>query len=169
MKSLPTFQTTAVLLAGFLALTACRQGEQATEAKPKGLTLDVSVEQVPPFRLKMRLANQGSITEQVEYGYLPWAHYASTIILVPADDIYARPLATGYPYSDPIPGMAPTDLRPGAVLEGEVLLEHRFRDLPGALTRDDVLVFWSYQPHMPGGVRGERFGGMVLIHRLGNR
>jgi hypothetical protein len=70
-------------------------------------------------------------------------------------------IAEELPAVDPIIGtqMIP----PNGVLEGKVILQKRFRDLPEVLTKHEVILFWSYQLNPLGGPALPRCGGWLLI------
>lgn len=57
-----------------------------------------------------------------------------------------------------------TTLAPGEPVVSHIPLEHHFEGFASALSKHDILLFWSYEtPQVSPRVKPERFGGMLVI------
>jgi len=113
------------------------------------------------LHVKVRSGYQDPIS--VNKSDLPWENrYSMIVVAVGARSVGGVTLREVYPISDPVP--SEIAIRPGEVLEGDVVLRDRFPTLPEELRKRDVVVFWSYQlPFRSGKTVSNRASGYLVI------
>jgi hypothetical protein len=151
-----------IILAIALAVTA-----HAAASSPADVAGDLRITVAymkPGHLLRVTITNVGTTPLQMNDAWVPWAHlYAMQLVAVrPADPFGpSQPLVRTTAIDDPV-GRRVT-IRPGEGLTGEIELDQQFPDLPAALARDDMLLFWSYVPLYAPNTMGIRTGGWLLL------
>ena len=111
--------------------------------------------------VSFRITNLASDAVLINESALPWGdRYGVLLFVVTKRDQQA--LKARYPVSD-VFVEKPVRLESKASISGIVELSGRFGDLSTALSKDDLLVFWFYEPKDAKGVELGQYGGWVLI------
>jgi hypothetical protein len=133
--------------------------------------LRVTVAYVTPGHLlRVTIKNVGVVPLEINDAWLPWAHlYAMQLVAIrPADPFGpSQPLVRTTAIDDPIGRRI--IISPGKELTGDVPLDQQFQDLPTAVARDDMLLFWSYVPLYVTNTMGIRTGGWLLLPKESTR
>jgi len=64
------------------------------------------------------------------------------------------------------PPIGPRTIPGGKTASGTIDLKYDYPDLVAILKRDDVALFWTYQPSLSDGTQFERDGGWLLLNKL---
>ena len=113
--------------------------------------------------LKFEMRNLAKSPLEMYESNLPWGIQISTRLYAFELDAEQTQLEEALYIDDPGPNEIV--LKPGAVLHGNIFLEWRFPSLLEVTKTHDVIVFWTYLPRSVNQVRGERFGGWVMVPR----
>lgn len=113
--------------------------------------------------LKFEMRNLGHAPLELHESYLPWGIQTSTKLYAFKLDAEQTQLEEALYVDDPGPNTI--FLQPDAVLRGEISLAWRFPSLREAIKTRDVIVFWTYLSTNAEHVRGERFGGWVVVSK----
>jgi hypothetical protein len=92
---------------------------------------------------------------------LPWGDRYG-VLLFAVTKREQQPLNARYPVSD-IFVEKPVRLESKASIRGTVRLSDRFSDLSAVLGKDDLLVFWFYEPKDANRAELGKYGGWLLI------
>ena len=132
---------------------------------PNVSQLVLSVTPVEPshqqLRLRIELEFHGAKRVVVDRSMLPWGIRDALLIVPIVTDPFGTRVDEAQYVDDPHHDYM--DLTPDDSLSGEVDLQQRFPDLAEALTRRDVVVFWSYELRPVDGPAYPRISGAVLI------
>jgi hypothetical protein len=145
-----------------LALTA---GASASSSSHGTEDLRVTVAYVEPGHLlRVTITNASAVPLQMIDTFLPWGYSYSTqlVAIRPLSPFSGgQPLARTTAIDDAVGSRI--SIPPGKTLSGDISLDQQFSGLSAALTRDDMLLFWSYLPVYSSGATGSRSGGWLLL------
>lgn len=150
------------LIGGGLSIFMASKHQQGV-ATSKTLDLIISLRElgVNKYILDVKLKNTGRAPLVVYRGSLPWASRHSLLLIAVRANVTHDALEERLVIDDP--GPEQLEIKPGETLTGEILLDERFPDLPSAVRKNDVIIFWSYQLKPLNTAPLERMGGWLLI------
>jgi len=128
------------------------------------LKVDVALQQpkANQYVLHVTLKNSGATTLSTLRHRLPWGNTYSLLVVAATEG--GKLPNESFLIDDPT--FVEIQIKPGEILEGDVPLNLRFRDLPDEVTKHDVIIFWSYRMQLQNGNYLERFGGWLLIPKV---
>jgi len=158
-------KTVGVLLMGYW-LTAIAIGAQGNSEVPIDVKAEIRREGKSNIILYTTLKNSSSNSITLWNVDLPWGHFRNMIVVVvPLSQ--PTPLKEWFSPSNPI--WEEVTLKSGESTSGEVRLSHKFPNLGRALSRTNVLLFWSYQANTVDEKVLVRQGGQLIIPKNANK
>jgi hypothetical protein len=129
--------------------------------------VDISVDVTPHVdatsepTLHVRLTNRESRSLSAYRGALPWGNRYSVIVVAVRKGKPNQVLQQVTYIDDP--GPQTIELRPGEVLDGDIVLRKFVRNAREETQQHELIVFWSYQLLTNDDRQSERFSGSVLF------
>lgn len=154
--------TFRLLLGMFVLLLISPVQVHAEDAKTLSLTVSLQHEKVNDYNLLIELKNTGASALSISDGRLPWGSFGSMIVLAVGEDGEALPEVPHITN----PSGTTIQINPGETIRGQVYLNKSYPDLPTALKKRDIIIFWSYQPQLTDGKRLERTGGWLIVPKV---
>jgi len=109
------------------------------------------------------ITNSSDVAVEIDEAALPWGNRYS-VLLVALLKKAQEPVRAGYPVDDVFVAK-PVKIAPGRQLRGTVALSEHFGELAAVRKRDDLIVFWYFEPKDTGGKALGQYGGWVLLPR----
>jgi hypothetical protein len=133
----------------------------ALDAHP--IEVRASVQQCSPksIQLRMTLTNTGKREIEIYRSDLPWGIKSSIVLVLVPNTPDPEMIKPALYIDDPGPDLV--SIGSSQTVSGSIDLQHRFPDLAKALSRRDVLVFWSYRGELKDGATTYRASGSVLL------
>lgn len=115
------------------------------------------------YFLSFTLMNNSENSISIYNSDLPWGSInATTLVLIPSSKA-ADPLAGSYYIDDPTDDTA--TINPGKPLEGRLDISNIYPSLEEAISRKEIIVFWSHQPESMEHHDFCRAGGFLVINK----